>query len=77
MRTGSLNMTPRELKSFRHTLGLSAEGFSRLAGAATGRTVRKWEAGDNDIPGSVKQLVRLLESLKPSDRSHAIKMLMS
>ena len=53
-------MTPTELKSMRHALGLSAEGLARLLQVSSGRTVRRWEAGDRDIPGPVKVLMRWL-----------------
>lgn len=53
-------MTPAELKSARHTLGLSAEGFAQLMRVQSGRTVRKWEAGDRDIPGPVEVLTEAL-----------------
>ena len=52
-------MTPVEFKAARHALGLSAEGLARTIGVATGRTVRKWEAGDRDIPGPAALLMRL------------------
>lgn len=52
-------MTPAELKSARHTLGLSAEGFAQAVGVESGRTVRRWEAGDRDIPGPVLQLLAI------------------
>ena len=51
-------MTPDDLKSARHALGLSAEGFAKWVNVASGRTVRKWEAGDRDIPGPVIILVK-------------------
>lgn len=51
-------MTPEELKSARHALGLSAEGFAQWVNVQGGRTIRKWEAGDRDIPGPVQVLVR-------------------
>lgn len=51
-------MTPEELKAARHALGLSAEGFASFVGVQGGRTVRKWEAGDRDIPGPVSVLTR-------------------
>jgi DNA-binding transcriptional regulator YiaG len=51
-------MTPDELKSARHALGLSAEGFARWVKVADGRTVRRWEAGERDIPGPVEVLVK-------------------
>lgn len=53
-------MTPAELREARQTLGLSAARFAAAVGVADGRTVRRWEAGDREIPGSVAILVRLL-----------------
>ena len=53
-------MTPAELKTARHALGLSAEGFARLVQVESGRTVRRWEAGDRDIPGPVIVIVEAL-----------------
>lgn len=56
-------MTPDELKSARHALGLSAEGFARLVGVESGRTVRRWETfgeGGRDIPGPVQVLVKAM-----------------
>lgn len=50
-------MTPAELKSARHALGLSAEGFAAWVQVQSGRTVRRWEAGERDIPGPVVVLV--------------------
>jgi DNA-binding transcriptional regulator YiaG len=54
-------MTPADLKAARHALGLSAEGFARLVSPperpSDGRTVRRWEAGDRDIPGPVVVLL--------------------
>lgn len=53
-------MTPADLKSARHALGLSAEGFARLVNVESGRTVRRWESGERDIPGPVTVIVRAL-----------------
>jgi DNA-binding transcriptional regulator YiaG len=53
-------MTPDELKSARQTLGLSAEGFAKLIRVESGRTVRRWEAGDRDIPGPVTVLIEAI-----------------
>lgn len=53
-------MTPASLKAARHRLGLSAELFARVVGVESGRTVRRWEAGDRDIPGPVTVLTHLL-----------------
>lgn len=57
-RTGP-SMTAVELKAARRTLGLSAEGFARAVGVESGRTVRRWEAGERDIPGPVVALLRI------------------
>lgn len=62
-------MTPEELKSARHALGLSAEGFAAWVGVQGGRTVRKWEAGDRDIPGPVTVLVNAAMQ-SPAVREH-------
>ena len=61
-------MTPAELKAARHSLGLSAEGFARLVRVDSGRTVRRWEAGERDIPGPVTVIVELLQR-SPEARS--------
>lgn len=50
-------MTPADLKSARHALGLSAEGMAKFVQVAGGRTVRRWEKGERDIPGPVQVLV--------------------
>ena len=62
-------MIPAEFKRIRHALGLSAESMARLLRIATGRTIRKWEAGDRDIPGPAQVLMLLLDKgkLKPRD----------
>lgn len=54
----SILMTPEELKSARHALGLSAEGFASWVNVKGGRTVRRWEAGEREIPGPVQVLVK-------------------
>lgn len=58
-------MTPEELKSARLALGLSAGGFASWVNVADGRTVRRWEAGDRDIPGPVKVLVKAAMESQP------------
>jgi transcriptional regulator with XRE-family HTH domain len=45
--------TPEELKAARHALGLSADGLARMVRVEDGRTVRRWEAGEREIPGPV------------------------
>lgn len=57
-------MTSEELKSFRRALGLSAEGYARLLrmqGVHAGRTVQRWESGEQGVPGYVTLLCELLE----------------
>jgi hypothetical protein len=54
-------MTPAELKAARHSLGLSADGFARLVRVESGRTVRRWESGERDIPGPVIVLLDMLD----------------
>lgn len=53
-------MTPDGLREVRTALGLSAEGFARLMRVESGRTVRRWEAGERDIPGPVEVLASAL-----------------
>lgn len=50
-------MTPTEFKAIRQSLGLSAAQLARLVGVESGRTVRRWEAGDSAIPGPVRVLL--------------------
>lgn len=50
-------MTPSELKSARHALGLSAEGLADFCRVGSGRTVRRWEDGTQDVPGPVTVLL--------------------
>lgn len=64
-------MTPDDLKAIRRALGLTAQGFANAVGVASGRTVRKWEHGDRDVPGPVVKLLeiwsdpRLPKDLRP------------
>lgn len=51
------DMTPAELKAARRALGLTTGGFAAWVNVQGDRTVRKWEAGDRDIPGPVVVLV--------------------
>lgn len=53
-------MGAAEFRAVREALGLSAAQFARLVGASSGRTVRKWEAGDRPITGPVRVLVTAL-----------------
>jgi DNA-binding transcriptional regulator YiaG len=56
-------MTPAELKAKRHALGLSAEGFARAVRVQSGRTVRKWEAGQRDIPGPITVILDMADAV--------------
>lgn len=65
-------MTAAELRALRHALGLSVDAFARLLrmqGAHAGRTVRRWEAGESDIPGYVALVCDLVTQL-PSVRAY-------
>jgi hypothetical protein len=50
-------MTPAEFRAARHRLGLSAAAMARALGIGDGRTIRRYEAGECDIPGPVRRLV--------------------
>jgi DNA-binding transcriptional regulator YiaG len=69
-------MTPADLRAFRSALGLSGVEFARLVGAADARNVRRWEAGDNDIPKGTVRLIQVLQWLPDTSRSKAVKMLL-
>jgi len=45
--------TPDELKAARQILGLSAEALVAMVRMGDGRTVRRWESGESEIPGPV------------------------
>ncbi len=55
-------MTPTQVRAARHTLGLSTDKLAKLFQVSSGRTVRRWEAGDRDIPGPAKVLMRWLDT---------------
>jgi DNA-binding transcriptional regulator YiaG len=55
-------MTPSSLRSARTALSLSAESFARLIRVESGRTIRRWEAGEREIPGPVEVLTEALMS---------------
>jgi DNA-binding transcriptional regulator YiaG len=55
-------MTPGELRAARHDMSLSADRFAKLVQVESGRTVRRWEAAERDIPGPVQVLVRAIMS---------------
>lgn len=49
----TLVRTPDALRGARGVLGLSADALARIVRVEDGRTVRRWEAGDREIPGPV------------------------
>jgi DNA-binding transcriptional regulator YiaG len=53
-------MTAQELKAARHSLGLSVEAFAQVIRIESGRTVRRWESGEQYIPGPVQILTDLM-----------------
>ena len=55
--------TPTELRAARHALGLSAEGLARMVRVESGRTVRRWESGEREIPGPVAALIETALSI--------------
>ncbi len=60
------DMTPQEFKSARRALGLSAQGMANALGIGSGRTIRRWEAGQNNISAMAEKLIRgWLDDLTP------------
>ena len=59
-------MTPAHFREIRDAQGLSAEALSRLLGLHSGRTIRKYEAGDRPIPGPVERLMFILHDYGPN-----------
>ena len=50
-------MTPVEFREARHKLGLSCAKLAALFKVSDGRTVRRWESGERDIPGPAQVLM--------------------
>lgn len=57
-------MTPEQFRDARNTLGYSAERLARRLRVQSGRTIRRWEAGDRDIPGPAIAVLELLAWLE-------------
>ncbi len=55
-----MNMTRAEFKAARHALGLSAQGMARALRVSDGRTIRRWQSGERDIPGPAIIAVRYM-----------------
>lgn len=47
-------MTPAQLKQTRATLGLTQSQLAARLRLSNDRIIRRWEAGDHTIPGSVE-----------------------
>lgn len=64
--------TPEALKTARAVLGLSADALARIVRVEDGRTVRRWEAGEREIPGPVIVIMETamgyLDSIKMIDQ---------
>lgn len=61
-----LCMEPDEVTNIRKQLGLSLDEFAILVGVASDRTVRRWENGGKEVPGSVVVLLDLLMNCAPA-----------
>jgi hypothetical protein len=64
--------TPEQLRAARGALRLSAGGLANMVRVEDGRTVRRWEAGEREIPGPVTVLLetamdflRQIEEINP------------
>lgn len=72
----SLVRTPEALKDARATLGLSAGALAKIVWVEDGRTVRRWEVGEREIPGPVivilETAIGYLESIKLIDKQLAM-----
>lgn len=55
-------MTGEELRHARLALALTLDEFAQLVRVSSGRTVRKWEDGEREVPGPVSVLVELFLS---------------
>lgn len=60
-------MTPQQFKSARHALKLSARGMARALSdpdtperQVNPRTIRRWESGEQDIPGPAVVAVTMM-----------------
>ncbi len=50
-------MTPGQFKAARRALGLSQNAIAKALGVKSDRTIRRWEAGDRDVPGPAEVAV--------------------
>ena len=60
-------MTPADLLAIRKRLGLTQAELAPLVGAASDRTVRKWENGERAIPPHVPIILGAIKPIYPQD----------
>lgn len=62
-------MTPVQLKRAIATIGISQEALGRMLGHPSGRTVRRWLAGERNTPTPVEKLLTAMVKfdIKPED----------
>ena len=59
-------LTPSLLRDWRKKMGLSQEKLANVLQVQSGRTVRRWELGEREIPGPVKVLMKwLITDVRP------------
>ncbi len=56
-----LSCNPAEFRTIRRSLGYSTQGLARVLGVRAGRTIRKWERGDRDIPELTQAVMTCFE----------------
>jgi DNA-binding transcriptional regulator YiaG len=58
-------VTRHEFKNLRRGWGVGQREMAALVGCRTSRTIRKWEAGERDIPESAVILLSLYQRFPP------------
>tara|TARA_Y100000310_G_scaffold156380_1_gene155816 strand:+ start:4847 stop:5107 length:261 start_codon:yes stop_codon:yes gene_type:complete len=53
-------MKPEEFRKGRRLLGFSQNDLAKVFKVSSGRTIRKWESGERDIPGPAEVLMGFL-----------------
>jgi DNA-binding transcriptional regulator YiaG len=63
------DLTPQEFKTHRNDLNLTLRGFAALLrmGKHGWRTVQRWEAGTQDIPGYASLLMEIISTRQIPD----------
>lgn len=64
-------LTAKSFRALRKKLGLSGEQMAKLCGASSGRVVRKWEAGDNEVPHGTSRFLWLFDNMSPGSALRA------